>query len=102
MFGLEDELRNEIDILKAENERLKAWINKKPSLDFEIKIGVQLIGLINVADQIANARVRLSLPHQNNQTKEDIINESKNLESLEYQLRVIANELNEKLKSLEG
>jgi len=56
--------------------------------------------LKNIAIQIANARVRLSSPYQGKQTKEDILNEAKNLESLELQLRNLISELKDKLDEL--
>ncbi len=56
--------------------------------------------LKNIANQIANARVRLSSPYQGKQTKDDIINEARNLESLESQLRNLISELGDKLNEL--
>ena len=53
-----------------------------------------------IANEIANARVRLSSPFQGKQTKDDILNEAKNLESLESQLRNITSELKNKLNEL--
>lgn len=53
-----------------------------------------------IANEIANARVRLSNPYQGKQTKDDILNEAKNLESLESQIRNIISELKNKLNEL--
>ena len=56
--------------------------------------------LKNIANQIANSRVRLSSPYQGKQEKDDIIKEVKNLENLEIGLRNLINQLEDKLNEL--
>lgn len=59
-----------------------------------------LTELKNIANQIANSRVRLESPFKGEQTREDVIKEAKNLESLESQLRNLIEEIQNKLNDL--
>jgi len=69
-------------------------------LILNIKNNNMITELENIANQLANARVRLSSPYQDKQTKDDILNEAKNLESLESSLRNLIYELKDKLNEL--
>ncbi len=56
--------------------------------------------LKNIANEMANMRVRLLTPFQGKQTREDIIKEAKHLENIESQLRLIAIKFKDELKKL--
>lgn len=56
--------------------------------------------LKQVANEIANSRVRLAHPLLGNQTKQDILDEVKNMENIESQLRCAISELEIKVKEI--
>ena len=58
--------------------------------------------LEQIANEIANSRVRLSNPFMGKQTRQDIIDEGKRMEYIEVNLRRTISDLKDKLDELRG